>query len=375
MIYIVCFIVSVLLFYSARNNKTNTRILIEIIALLIPCIIAGLRASTVGTDVTVYLEPMVENARSANNLLSYLSSSWKQGWVTRGVSEIEIGFSLLVYCVIKVFGSIYFLQFVLQLLVIVPIYLGLKEKKEKNIWLGMLVYFCMFYNNSLNIMRQAIAMAFIFLAFQYLFNEKKKKFILTAIIACSFHNIALLGIVVLFVYEVLKKSRSNNKGRRRLLLLICLGVAIIVLQNLLGTILNRLGLSYYTRYLIGDISFMPNQVIVRLPILILCFFLGGKALKEQTDNYYFNICCIFYTIIFAQFSSVNSYAYRIAMIFSFFLISFLPEISSVKSKIVIGDMKIKFNTIYIISYLIIWWIYYCVILVDSTMPYSIGMFQ
>ena len=150
MIYVICFAISLSLFFFSRNQNKQIRTIIDVIALFIPCLIAGIRANTVGTDVSVYLEPMIANARNAQNFSEYFLSSWKQGWVIRGVSDIEIGFSVLVYLIIKLFNSRYVLQFVIQMLTIVPIYIGLRQRNERNLWIGMLVYFCMFYNNSLN---------------------------------------------------------------------------------------------------------------------------------------------------------------------------------------------------------------------------------
>ena len=172
MVYIICFLISSLFFWLSEKQKKNT-VFFASIAIFIPCFLAGIRADSVGTDVSVYLEPMILNAKSAQNFQSYLLSSWQQGWVVRGVNDIEIGFSFLVYSIIKLFNSRHVLQFVIQALTIIPIYIGLVKRKEKNLWIGMLVYFCFFYNISLNIMRQAIAMAFVFCAFQYLMEKKK----------------------------------------------------------------------------------------------------------------------------------------------------------------------------------------------------------
>ena len=97
MIYITCFLVSSGLFYFSRNQDKKTRAVIDAIAIFIPCLLAGIRANTVGTDVSVYLEPMVASARNARNIQDYMLSGWQQGWVIRCVKDIEIGFSFLVY--------------------------------------------------------------------------------------------------------------------------------------------------------------------------------------------------------------------------------------------------------------------------------------
>ena len=132
MVYIICFLISSLFFWLSEKQKKNT-VFFASIAIFIPCFLAGIRADSVGTDVSVYLEPMILNAKSAQNFQSYLLSSWQQGWVLRGVNDIEIGFSFLVYLIIKLFNSRYVLQFVIQALTIIPIYIGLVKRKEKNL--------------------------------------------------------------------------------------------------------------------------------------------------------------------------------------------------------------------------------------------------
>ena len=55
MIYIVCFLISCSFFWLSEKSKSRfVRNGLAIIAILIPCILAGLRADTIGTDVAVY---------------------------------------------------------------------------------------------------------------------------------------------------------------------------------------------------------------------------------------------------------------------------------------------------------------------------------
>ena len=379
-VYITCFFFSSLLFYFSKYLNKRTRNVIDAIAIFIPCLIAGIRSNTVGTDVSVYLEPMVANAHNASSIREYMLSSWRQGWVIRGVKDIEIGFSLLVFLIIKIFDSIYILQFVIQLLTIVPIYIGLRKSNVNNLWLGMLTYFCMFYNNSLNIMRQSIAVAFIFLAFQYLFNSEKIKFIIGLIVACLFHNSALLGILILLIYEFLgvkifKKENTYKTESKRLLILTIAGIAILFIQNLIVKIMGMIGLSAYVHYIMGDLTFLPNQLIIRLPILILSVIYKEKLYQEENDKFYFYVCCIIYTIVFSQFASVNSFSYRIAMTFSIFQISFIPCVASIPSKIKLSYSKhFKFNRLIMFLYLLAWWSYYCLLKTDSTLPYTTNLF-
>lgn len=380
MVYFICFLISSLFFWLSEKKKKNT-LFFASIAIFIPCFLAGIRADSVGTDVSVYLEPMILNARGAQNFQNYLLSSWQQGWVVRGVNDIEIGFSILIYLIIKLFNNRYVLQFVIQALTIIPIYIGLVKRKEKNIWIGMLVYFCFFYNISLNIMRQAIAMSLVFCAFQYLMEKHKIQFWIIMIGACLFHTTAVVGFALYFIYEylefrILKKSKKIHTTKKRTFFLIIVGMFVFVAQNFIIKIFEMIGLSYYIHYFEGAIEFLPNQIISRLPIMLACVFFSKQLINRIGNEFFFYICCVAYAIIFSQFASVNSSTYRIAMYFSVFFIKLVPEIcacSLIRFKF--GKNKVlRVNRYFMICYCIVWWVYYCLIMIDSSIPYKTDLF-
>ena len=74
-IYLICFALScALLKLSAKIKKDNLlHKITTFIALLIPCILAGCRATTIGTDIKVYVEPIFNCAILAENILDFFS--------------------------------------------------------------------------------------------------------------------------------------------------------------------------------------------------------------------------------------------------------------------------------------------------------------
>ena len=63
MIYIVFFLISCFLIWlSEKSPSRYIGKLLAFIAILLPCILAGMRADTIGTDVRVYVEPMYNAA-------------------------------------------------------------------------------------------------------------------------------------------------------------------------------------------------------------------------------------------------------------------------------------------------------------------------
>lgn len=77
-IYLMCFGTSCLFLKVSDKCKKNkiVKILIISIALLIPCILAGLRHHSIGTDVEVYVQRLFQCAKNAQNFMEYLKMHW-----------------------------------------------------------------------------------------------------------------------------------------------------------------------------------------------------------------------------------------------------------------------------------------------------------
>ena len=167
MIYIVCFLISCFYFWLSEKSKNKfAKNGLAIIAILIPCILAGLRADTVGTDVKVYVEPIYHAAKESTGFSDYMGQSWFYIWRYKYVHDFEIGFTTLVFVIAKITGSLGMVLFFIHAFIVTPIYIGLRRMhKTYPISFGMLVFYLMFYNTSLNMMRQWIAMAILLMAF------------------------------------------------------------------------------------------------------------------------------------------------------------------------------------------------------------------
>lgn len=105
-----------------KGSKAGT-----LLRVLIPCILAGLRADTIGTDVKVYVEPMYNAAKKSHSLSTYMNQRWFVIWRYMYVNKFEIGFSLMVFLVQKLGGSFALVLFFIQLLIVAPIYIGLRK--------------------------------------------------------------------------------------------------------------------------------------------------------------------------------------------------------------------------------------------------------
>ena len=360
----------------------RSRYVTGFIALMIPCFLAAFRAETIGTDVRVYLIPMFENAKNAHGITDFFGRSWMQLYTRRSVASIEIGFSLLVYIVTKIFFSLYALQFFIQFLTIIPVWCALEKLSDyldkRIVVVGMMVYYAMCYNYSLNIMRQYIAIGFLVLSFSYLITGDKKRYAVFQAVAFSFHYAAISGLIIYVIYEYItgklipfKTDGDDYKySKKRSILVMSVGIlAIIALPSLLNVIVNRFGEIKYIGYINGAFGLSINQIVLRLPLLVilmlshkkLCYTYGNKWLLMPT---FIALIIIISQLVNSDGSASSSGAYRIVLYFSALLIMIIP--------IMYSAFNTKKNLLYrglLVGYLLVWWLYYFGFAEECTVPY------
>ena len=378
MIYIAVFLVSCIFFWLSEKCKSGfSKNFFAVIAILVPCILAGMRADTIGTDVKVYVEPLYNAAKQSTSFFSYMNQRWFYIWRYKYVYDFEIGFILLVYLIEKIGGSIGLVLFFIHILVLSLIYLGLKRiNKRYPIWLGMLVFYMLFYNTSLNMMRQWIAMSILFYGLCYLLEHKKKKYFIVVIAACLFHTSALVGFAIYFLYMYSQKQREYIRfanfrldGSLAPIKLFIYGCIVLLSLNIIAVLLRAIGLAKYTGYIQGNSSIylMPNQIILRLPIIILLVIRWKRMMAEDELTPFYGSMIVL-DLLASQLISINVYAFRIASFFSEY------NMLSYSALVYAGNRKYRANRyitlLYVLAYIIYYWIYYYVITgTHATFPY------
>lgn len=372
LIYLIVFLFSILCFFCGPYLKKRQRVICVLIGLLLPTLLAGLRQKSIGTDTINYLVPLTNKALVSKNYYSYINSNIFNIWRFMKVSEFERGFTFVVYIVAKLTGSIVCVQAVCQLLVLIPIYLAMKNYQnidDKSYWIGFSTYYLLIYNSTLNWIRQSIAMAFILLSLSYLSSNKNRNCVFSLLISIFFHKSAIVGVVILIIYRLLKSSTkieifekfSINSKMIKISLIVLLGFISIIGMSIIMGLISSMGFGYYNNYLGANIKFMPNQIVVRLPILLV-LILANKKNYLGSDGMFF-IICVIYEMLISQLSSVNSQSARIAQYFAFINIISISLIFSRKRK------RIAF-LIPLITYFIVYWIYFYVYLgIHATVPY------
>lgn len=186
MIYLATFALSVILLYLSGRCEGALRAILTLVGLTIPCLLAGLRDESVGVDIQSYAKWMCI-AAPGSRFETFIGDK-------SGVAGI--GWNSMTWLVCSPSGNLHLYLFAIAALCVVPVYLGLRRFLAGSEWVGMLVWFLLFYAFSLNGMRQSVAMSIVFFASSYALEKRKLPFFLWVAIATTFHQTAIICILI-----------------------------------------------------------------------------------------------------------------------------------------------------------------------------------
>lgn len=205
-------------------------------------------------------------------------------------------------------------------------------KYSKCIWMSVFFFFCLFYDASLNIMRQYLALSILLWAYDYIQKKDFLRFLILVILATTFHYTAALFIIAYF-FQFL---RLNRILITRFLLLFPIGiVASFVLLTPLLSLSHKLGMyDYYNennKYIAEGIKIatilkaLLHGLTVYLGIKIwnLMDYADDQGELNSEDQLPFIFCMIgcFILVCSLPFNVLS----RVAIYFLFFSCLFLPS--------------------------------------------------
>lgn len=375
--YLVSFGVVVLICWSIQqwNRRSIGFVFWSCVALIIPCLLAGLRADSIGTDILNYAKPLFELAQNNSTFSSFYNSEWYRIWQYSSPADFEMGYIVLVWVCSKVFNSFQSFLFFTQLLTVLPIYYALARYYSRDVLaLGMCVYLFLFYNQSLNMMRQWIGMAFIFLAISGYFCKDIKKNnnrLLAAILIIAFgmmfHTSALLGFALLALSVYI--HNGGDRLSRRVAIVCACSIMIIMLLAPIAYMLTSFGFGYYVNYLGSQsIQLMPNQIILRLPMFVYALITYKRGNKLDSQNA-FLLCTSFTAISLSQLVSLGENSGRIGLFFDVFNILIPVKLLNTFEE---RDVRKALIVLSVIAYCLVYWVYFYVISNSGeTIPFAL----
>lgn len=344
--YLTCFATSSFLFWLAeriKNRSIELRYFIYGIALLIPTILAGIRDVSVGTDVLVYGYPIFKDACYTDNF-GFFVNQWKR---------IEIGYLGLNFIVSRLTFSHNFFLGLIMFIEVLFVFLVLKQWKNKiPLWLGMLVFYLLFFNSSLNLMRQSLALSIAFFGIRFVFERKLGRFIFWCLLGALFHK----SVLILILYYPFWTFTNKFTSLKAMIIFVSVGIiSIVMFQQTLADYMLSFGdsISRVSNYItaIDKVKF-PLNTLLFYSILTALFLYKRKSIYSifGEQGYYFQyLVALLILIPFLDYYG-GVYAYRFFPLVTWWLIILIPILFYIS----FGNRRILAN-IAIISYCFFYW--------------------
>jgi len=355
-IYFVVFAIVMLITVFAQTlYKKNPKIskFLSLIAILILSLFAAIRGLTVGTDINIYGYRYFHSAGYYPNIISYLN-----------FYETEHLYFVLNYIVYSLTHNIHVLFFVFQFFIALVVYnIAYKEKENGTMWLYILSYLMLWFNSSLNILRQSLAIFVILYAFRYIEDKKYFKYIIAVLVASLFHKSALLCLI----FPLL--SLLSNSKRQKLYLILIVIVTLIVYNYLDYIIIfTQNNMSFFQKY----VSYLSNEegninwyfAAVKLIMLSGIIVFSKKAENKRSNNLLIMLAVI--DLLLYCFSAYIKYGYRLSYFFLPHLIILIPRIDKSLENY---SGRSLYRLFIIVSLIVYWIVRYCLVQYDGTIPY------
>lgn len=202
-IYIIVFLVSCLCLYAKDRTRGFLAALLTLIGITLPCLLAAVRDKTIGTDVTGYGTFVYRDTKDVSLLEAFNVRS-----------DNPRGFVALAWLINLANGSFEAYLFIIELLIILPAYFSISYFLKKDVWIGMMFFYFLFYAISLNIMKQMIAVSLSAFALCLALEKHYKSWLLCSAVAFLMHQTGIVAFLIYPMYLLFAKASAYSLVRR-----------------------------------------------------------------------------------------------------------------------------------------------------------------
>ena len=335
LIYYAVIAISCLCVYIGFKIKlTLFRQMFNVIAILVPSLLAGYRDTTVGMDLAYYAVPCF-NAMCDTYSLKLLILYWGTGL------DLEPLYIIYNFVITRYTDDIFWALFVQQLIVLgLVLFTCYKLKKYVSVPCLYSIFMLLCYLQSMSANRQIFAIAIVFYSFYYVIVGKKYIYICIILLATFFHYSAIIAMPIFWIYNYFKKNEIKKHHLIVTLLLgtICFLCFPVIIHSLIG-----LGLlaAKYIRY-VDDSNKAHTINLVILVALSLVVSLSSNR-KAQNNMLYFMFIIIFFMYLCGVYNDV---ATRVAWYYLLFAAILALKLSSqIPNKNILKNIVVALFTI------------------------------
>lgn len=259
-------------FSKTGNSKWLTRIFLAL-AVLVVSLLAGVRDLNVGTDIWTYGEWLFRAAARHPQFRVFI----------KGNTDIDILYLVLTFLSGKFFSDSHWLYFFTGLLIYGFMLAGLWRYRRKiSVSYAWLLYLLTFYGDTLNAMRQCIAVSISFLALGLAFDKQYKKFVISIVVAILFHNSAIIALGIFVIWQFLNNHDSILS--KMAIVVGSLGILLYYGQIIQILVSLRILNDRFSRYTTRGVGFQLNPILIRIPfIIIIMIFFHQFVMYKRKD--------------------------------------------------------------------------------------------
>lgn len=264
--------------HANRDNFRKKQFVFVVFGIM--TLISALRASTIGIDLDLHYAKNYELISSVN---------WSDIPIFATLKQYELGYCYFTKLLTYISSNVQF-YIIITSIIIYGLHGYFFYKKSEDVILSssLFMFFCLFYMY-MNIIRQAVAVSILLLAY-LIFSESKKKvhnyvvFVLLVILASVFHSSAILCLVYL-LFDKLKFTKIHM-----LLGIVVTALIYVGYSSVYKFVLSILGGNdKYSSYLESEkygVGHMNSQSIYYVIITLGAFLLGYYILvwKDKTSH-------------------------------------------------------------------------------------------
>lgn len=321
MIYLFVFFISVLFTYLAQKSVSQKLFfyLFSIIAILFPSLLAGFRNSGIGTDTLVYVDKIWYNMLHINSFIEFINAYYN------GIFDesSEFIYLLINWGTSKLGNDVQWIYFTTNLCVILPIYCAIYDHRKKGpMWLSMTIFLLLYYNSSLNLVRQSIALALCVYSYKYLEQGQWFKALIGSVIIMNTHNTGIFYIFIIIFFYINNYIRGKLKT---ILIFFCIAIIPVVFLMfnyiILACIVIGILPNKYLMYMVDEYYEQVPKAYLLIYFLTLLLLGAIKRYNrrnlflQSTMNYYIYIQLI--GLMLYSTSFVSKWANRIALFFNY----------------------------------------------------------
>jgi len=370
--YLITFAISIWGVWEADiwyDNK-RLRLINSLVALLPPILLAGFRDSTVGYDVEFYILPVFNGLiSSGQDLLEFFDSH----------SEFEKLYLFLNFLVAQVTDQYFVLLLIIHSLIIIPLYVAaMKWRNYLSPALFFFIFYMIFFQESLSIVRQGIAMSFSILALTYFLERKYYIYAFLMLIGFGFHNTAVIALSYPIIFLVVDRFSVKRHFVLYIGLLALFFLFVLNIESVIIWLVENDHIDYkYLKYVVSDGTFEAvlgaTNFVVKLVTILYIVYLFTKYIPNTMLKFFLVLAML--DLVFSLCALILQPLDRISLYFRIMSCIFIPYLLRncpiLYSR---GAKQYQIPVVYLWGILLFVYWYYVYILggYDSTSDYQLN---